>query len=415
MRIGDQIAEVYRAHHPVSKRECRERSAEFLERVRLHRRVDAFRAYPHELSGGERHRVVIAQALVCGPRLVIADEPTAGLDAALQSEILDLIAELRGELQVSFLLISHDHAMLARLCDRTLKMSAGELTPAAPESRRRIAGFTRITQLNAHSSEAPLVQVCGISKSYQKRGVLFREKSRTQILRNVNLSIPHDSTVALIGESGSGKSTLARCLAMWERPDAGEIIVGGRNLTGLSATERRQLRSQVQLVLQDSAAAFNPNLTAEQIVEEPLLIQNRGHKQSRQKRVHALLEEIGFERVMFQRKPLEFSGGQRQRLAIARALMLEPQLVIFDESTSGLDSETQRQILALLAELKRSRRLSYLLISHDLRLVRDVADSILMMQDGAVVELSQELVAIGKFPPRAASAAASSAALVESR
>jgi ABC-type glutathione transport system ATPase component len=167
MRIGEQIAEVYRAHHAISKGECRERAAEFLERVRLHRRVDAFRAYPHELSGGERHRVVIAQALVCGPRLVIADEPTAGLDAALQSEILDLIAELRGELQVSFLLISHDHAMLARLCDRTLKMSAGELTPAAPESRRRIAGFTRITQLNAHSSEAPLVQVCGISKSFR--------------------------------------------------------------------------------------------------------------------------------------------------------------------------------------------------------------------------------------------------------
>src|SRR6185437_3644476 len=400
MRVGEQIAEVFRAHHQVSNRECRERAAEFLQRVHLHKRADAFNAYPHELSGGERHRVVIAQALVCGPSLVIADEPTAGLDAALQNEILDLISELRRELRVSFLLISHDHAVLDRMCDRTLEMSAGLLTDAAVVLGRN--GRSSPPGMNAETSgpEQPLVRVSALSKSYQKRGLRFRRGPATDVLRNVDLSIPRDSTVALIGQSGSGKSTLARCLAMWEKPDAGEIELAGQDLLRLTPTELRQFRPRVQLVLQDSAAAFNPNLNAEQIVEEPLLIQNRGEKHARRKRARQLLEELGFEPAMFERKPLEFSGGQRQRLAIARALVLEPQLIIFDESTSGLDSETQRQVLALLAELKKTRRLSYLLISHDLHLVRDIADSILMMQDGTVVEGSRELLAHSTFRAR---------------
>lgn len=418
MRVGDQIAEVLRAHSRISYRECRDRAARLLERVHLDRRADAFRAYPHELSGGERHRVVIAQALACGPSLIVADEPTAGLDADLQTEILDLISELRSELSVSFLLISHDHAVLKRMSDRTMKMSAGRLTE---EPTLLVRGRHKKLALpnaldNRSGTEAPLVKISGLSKSYQKRGVLFRRKPATHVLRNLDLSIPRDSTVALIGQSGSGKSTLARCLAMWEKADAGEIVLDGQNLSHLGPAELRQFRPQIQLVLQDSAAAFNPNLTAEQIVEEPLLIQNRGNKQNRKKQAQKLLEEIGFEPAMSRRKALELSGGQRQRLAIARALILEPQLMIFDESTSGLDSETQVQILALMAELKRSRKLSYLLISHDLPLVRDVADSILMMQAGTVAESSEELLAGSKFHRCSTVAAVgSSMALVESR
>lgn len=417
MRVGEQVAEVFRAHHQVSNRECRERAAELLRRVHLHRRADVFNAYPHELSGGERHRVIIAQALVCGPSLVIADEPTAGLDAALQNEILDLISEVRRDLRVSFLLISHDHAVLDRMCDRTLKMSAGHLTDAAVVLGRNGRSSPPSPRMAEKlGSDQPLVRVSALSKSYQKRGLRFRRGPATDVLRNVELSIPYDSTVALIGQSGSGKSTLARCLAMWEKPDAGEIDLAGQDLLRLTATELRQFRPRVQLVLQDSAAAFNPNLSAEQIVEEPLLVQNRDDKHTRRKRARQLLEEIGLESAMFERKPLEFSGGQRQRLAIARALVLEPQLIIFDESTSGLDSETQQQVLALLAELKKTRRLSYLLISHDLRLVRDVADSVLMMQDGEVVEGSRELLTRGKFRARSASAAAGSGiAVVENR
>ncbi len=418
MRVGEQIAEVFRAHHQVSNRECRERAAEFLQRVHLHKRADAFNAYPHELSGGERHRVVIAQALVCGPSLVIADEPTAGLDAALQNEILDLISELRRDLRVSFLLISHDHAVLDRMCDRTLEMSAGLLTDAAVVLGRNGRSSRPLPRMNAETSgsEQPLVRVSALSKSYQTRGLRFRRGPATGVLRNVDLSIPQDSTVALIGQSGSGKSTLARCLAMWEKPDAGEIELAGQDLLRLTPTELRQFRPRVQLVLQDSAASINPNLNAEQIVEEPLLIQNRGDKHTRRERARQLLEEIGFEPAMFERKPLEFSGGQRQRLAIARAMVLEPQLIIFDESTSGLDSETQQQVLALLAELKKTRRLSYLLISHDLHLVRDIADSILMMQDGSVVEGSREMLAGSTFRARSASAATGSGiALVESQ
>jgi peptide/nickel transport system ATP-binding protein len=392
MRVGDQIAEVIRAHHKLSSTERRERVCSLLRDVRLDRRRGILEAYPHELSGGERHRVVIAQALACNPSLVIADEPTAGLDAELRLEIVDLIEQLRSKLNCSFLVISHHRDVLARIADRTLKMSAGHLREVsieslAPSSLRHCA-----TGKNSHaedsSSRWPLVSICGLSKSYRKRGVLFRSHSCAPVLHDVNLAIPCNSTLALIGPSGSGKSTLARCLALWERPDAGEIVFRGRNVVTLSASEARRLRPRIQLVLQDSAAAVNPNFIAEEIIEEPLLIQDRGTKRERRTELIRLLEEVGLREEMLTRKALEFSAGQRQRLAIARALVLSPELIIFDESTSGLDVETQQQIIALLTRLKVTRNLTYLVISHDLGLVNEIADQVAIMRHGTVISVA---------------------------
>jgi ABC-type glutathione transport system ATPase component len=204
-------------------------------------------------------------------------------------------------------------------------------------------------------------------------------------LREINLEIPCNSTLALIGPSGSGKSTLARCLALWESPDQGEIRFRGRNVVKLPSDEMRRVRPRLQLVLQDSAAAFNPNLTAEEIIEEPLLIQDRGTKAERRAEAALLLEEVGLRDEMLTRKALEFSAGQRQRLAIARALVLAPELIIFDESTSGLDAETERQTIALLTRLKVTRHLTYLVISHDLGLVGEIADHVAIMHRGTVV------------------------------
>ena len=383
MRVGDQIAEVIRAHEQLSRKECRERVWDLLRSVCLDQRPRIYQAYPHELSGGECHRIVIAQAVACRPWLVIADEPTAGLDAELKPEIIDLIAQLRTELNVSFLLISHDRKMLTRGADRTLQMSAGCLHEPRVEATHVVRSPKAVETAEDHDV-TPLVSIRGLSKTYTKRGLVFRSSPAPQALRDVDLTIPRGCALGLVGPSGSGKSTLARCLALWDVSDAGQILFRGRDITELSAAQLRRIRPQIQLVVQDSAAAFNPNLTAAEIVAEPLLIQGRS-AEYRHKEVQRLFHETGLKEAMLTRKMLEFSGGERQRLAIARALALKPELVIFDESTTGLDDATQEQILALLHDLKQSHDLTYLVISHDLQLIRRVADRVAVMREGTIV------------------------------
>lgn len=390
MRVGDQIAEVIRSHERISRSQRRQLVWKLLHSVSLESRPGIYDAYAHELSGGERHRIVIAQALACNPSLVIADEPTAGLDPELKPEIMDLIARLRTELNVSFLVISHDRKMLARIADRLLEMSAGRIRERAIPSAAIVQLQQKVFWSIEHDVElktSPLMIVRGAAKSYSKRGILFRSHSAVPALQDVNLSITRGSTLALVGPSGSGKSTLARCMALWERFDSGEILFNGNNICDLPAQEIRKIRPRIQLVLQDSAAAFNPNLTAKEIVEEPLLIQGGSTKEERRDRVIHLLQETGLDDSMLTRKALEFSGGQRQRLAIARALILNPELIIFDESTTGIDRKAQQHLLLLLEKLRRSRELTYVFISHDHELVSHIADSVATMRNGTLTSL----------------------------
>jgi ABC-type glutathione transport system ATPase component len=384
MCVGEQIAEVIRAHERISRKDCRERVWDLLRSVCLDQRPRIYEAYPHELSGGECHRIVIAQAVACRPSLVIADEPTAGLDAELKPEIIDLIARLRTELNVAFLLISHDRNMLNRVADRTLEMSAGRLHEARLEAVQIMRPPKAVQRVEDHDA-TPLIVIRGLSKSYTKRGLFFRSSPAAQAIRDVNLTIARGGTLGLVGPSGSGKSTLARCLALWDVPDAGQILFRGKDITSLSCAELRRTRPQIQLVVQDSAAAFNPNLPAQEIVEEPLLIQGRSAAEQRHKEVKRLFEETGLKEAMLTRRVFEFSGGERQRLAIARALALKPEVVVFDESTTGLDGETQQQILALLRELKHLHDLTYVVISHDLELIRQIADRVAVMRDGTII------------------------------
>ena len=383
MCVGDQIGEVLRAHISQTSVQRKDRVREMLQAVHLDP-ARFYGAYPHELSGGERHRVVLAQALVCSPSLVIADEPTAGLDPALKSEILDLIEKLRQESGAAFLLISHDRSVIERLADRRINLheqqpiSASVPVSAAKQIRAERAGVPREAK--------PLITVRNLSKWYGARGLFRRKQAEKRALDAVDLTIPFASLVGLVGPSGSGKSTFARCLALLEQPDSGEILFESKNLLNLGDKELRQHRPLFQYIAQESSEALNPRLTAYEAVEEPLSIQGTLGFDQRRQTAEEAMRQVGLDFNAGTRSCHEFSGGQKQRLLIARALTLEPRLLILDESLSGLDSETQRGILDLLLDLKHTLGITHFLISHDLELVNRHADCIAVMQNGRIVQ-----------------------------
>ena len=400
-RAGDQVAEVIRAHSGKSWRDCRREALSRLAEVRFDCAARVYAAYPHQLSGGQQQRVAIAQALACGPALLIADEPTASLDLATQLEILDLLQDLRERLGIALLVISHDSGVLARVATRVIVMERGTIVEEGeiervfnqPRNAYTRSLVTVRPSLRAVADneprpqprlEEPLVKVRGLSKRYGPRR--WRKTFSVQALTNVSLEIPAGSTVALIGESGAGKSTLAWCLLRLEPPDAGEIYFAGRDLLKMPRQEFAAIRRKIQLIFQDSAQALNPLFSAVEVVSEPLDIQRLGAKAERRARALDLMEQVGLRAAWADRSPLEFSGGERQRLAIARALTLEPDLLILDEALTGLDLPIQAEILDLLGELRAARRLTYLYISHDLNLIAQLADEVIVMHEGRIVE-----------------------------
>jgi ABC-type glutathione transport system ATPase component len=384
MRVGDQIAEVAHAH---GVRESKRQATAMLQRVGLEPKR-YYAAYPHELSGGERQRVVLAQALICKPQLVIADEPTSSLDASLKSEMLALIESLRAEFGTAFLLISHDRGVVSKIADRVIELSHPQpQTKALSSMRDNSSGVRRSRPKTA------LVSGRKVSKRYRTHSLFGFRRSETQALDCVNFKIEEGTLTGLVGPSGCGKSTLARCIALLERADSGEILLEGRNLLLSSPKEARKMRPMLQYIAQDPAAALNPRLSAAEAIEEPLLIQGIGDRKQRRKVVAELLQRVGLDPQTADRSCHEFSGGQKHRIVIARALTLQPRLLIFDESLSGLDPETQAGILALLRELRDQSGITQLLISHELELVSCVADSVAVMRDGRLVEqLSAEKI-----------------------
>jgi ABC-type glutathione transport system ATPase component len=414
MRVGDQIAEILRAHTSSSSRQCRERAHQMLDNVSLDS-ARFYRSYPHELSGGERHRVVLAQALVCQPSLVIADEPTAGLDQVVKMEILDVIAGMRREFGTAFLLISHDRSVCSRVADRIIEVpSYGQISgrtrvdtrhaASAVRSRRRFLHVQSTAPTEEARSTAPeiapsagcsdtaAISIRGLSKWYRSRGVFSSKDAEKHALDCIDLNIPTGSILALVGPSGSGKSTLARCMSLLESAEAGEIFFQGTNLLGLSRRELRRYRPRFQYIAQDPAAALNPRLSAAETIAEPMLIQGSGDASERRLRVEELMRHVGLDPEAAHRSCQQFSGGQKQRLAIARALALKPKLLIFDESLSGLDVETQKGIADLLKQLKQTLGITQLLISHDLEFVASIADQVAVMRNGRIVERTNNRV-----------------------
>lgn len=399
--IGRQVAEVFRIHQSLGGREAMAAAAAVLERVGLPASVAPATRYPHELSGGQRQRVVIAMAVALRPRLIIADEPTTALDVTTQAQVLTLLKDLATEQGSGLLLISHDLSVVGAMADRIVLMRHGRVvdeglaagffaTAHHPDARALLAASRhRPPRPPPPAGEsAPLLAVRGLVRDYRlARPRPFAPAPRLRAVDGVSLAIRAGESLGLVGESGCGKSTLARAILGLERPDAGEILLDGAPVAGLSGQALTAMRRMVQIVFQDPYGSFDPRHRAGRIVAEPLhLVPEASSTEDRDARVAAVLREVGLSPEDAGKYPHEFSGGQRQRLAVARALITRPRLVVLDEAVSALDVAVRAQILDLLADLQARLGLAYLFISHDLKVVRAVTDRIVVMKAGRIVE-----------------------------
>ena len=394
--IGWSVAEAMRIHRRGDAKARERRVLELLERVGIDDPARRAKQHPHELSGGQRQRVLIAAAVALQPELIIADEPTSALDVTVQRKILDLIDELRTELDASVLFITHDLAVAAERADSLLVLNSGRVRERGP-ARQVLSdpqdAYTRRLLSDAPSLAAPpqrrpvpsadpeFVTVSGLSHRYGSGAQAF------DAVREVSFTVARGSTHALVGESGSGKTTLGRNIAGFHSPTAGEVLIGGESVAqAVRGRRRREFRRKVQLVYQNPFGSLDPRQSIAEIVGEPL--RNFGVRDRRERRRRALteLERVALPSEIADRLPRELSGGQRQRAAIARALILQPELVVLDEAVSALDVTVQAQILSLLDSLQQELDLTYVFISHDLAVVRQIADTVSVLSAGRQVE-----------------------------
>ncbi|MFD7662326.1 dipeptide ABC transporter ATP-binding protein [Streptomyces sp. NPDC059788] len=400
--IGDQIAEVYRVHRPdVSRRAARARAVEVLERVGIADAARRARARPHEFSGGMRQRALLAMALACEPRLLIADEPTTALDVTVQAQILDLLHELRAETGMGLLLVTHDLGVVAGSVDEVLVMRGGRavehgtvgevlLAPRAPYTKELLAAVPRVDaepdqrarrRVRTEGSEdGVLLEAVGLRREFGGR------RNRTTAVDEVSLTVREGETVGLVGESGSGKTTLGRMLVRLLDPTAGTLRYRGRDIGTLGDRGLRPFRGELQMVFQDPVSSLNPRRSIGESVADPLRAAGDRDDARVVRRARELLERVGLDPEWYHRYPHEFSGGQRQRVGIARALAPGPRLLVCDEPVSALDVTTQAQVMELLGELRRELGLALVFIAHDLAVVRAVSDRVAVMRDGRIVE-----------------------------
>jgi microcin C transport system ATP-binding protein len=396
--LDRQIGEVLHLHQRLDNDAVRRRIVELLRQVGLPEAESRLKAYPHQLSGGQRQRVMIAMALANNPDLLIADEPTTALDVTVQAQILALLKDLQRTRGMSLLLISHDLGIVRKVADRVCVMTKGEIVeqgptadifarPRHPYTRHLIAAEPKGAPVAAEPDAPEMVAADDLRVWFPiKRGVLRRVVGHIKAVDGVTVRVREGHTVGVVGESGSGKTTLALGLLRLER-SKGEIRFKGARIDGLGWTELRPLRREMQVVFQDPYGSLSPRLSVGQIIEEGLLVHGgAGGYEERRRVIADALEEVGLDPATQDRYPHEFSGGQRQRIAIARAMVLKPRFVVLDEPTSALDMSVQAQIVELLRELQSRHRLAYLFISHDLKVVRALADEVIVMRAGRVVE-----------------------------
>ena len=405
--VGDQIAEALRAHLGMKGEEAQRRALEWLERVRIPEARRRLKQYPHELSGGMRQRVMIAAAMACEPELLIADEPTTALDVTVQSEVLDLMADLQRERGTALALITHDMGVVARMADRVCVMkdgafvetgSAGQVfgTPQSAYTRRLLDAIPRIdgtrsatsAQLRDPASDAPVV-VRGenVAVSFPVGGGFLRKPQILRAVDGVDLVVREGETLGVVGESGCGKSTLSRAVLNLLPATGGSVTFLGRDLTALSQEEMRKSRRDLQIVFQDPLASLDPRMTIAASIGEPLRVfRAELTRPQRDAIVAKQMERVGLPPHFINRYPHEMSGGQNQRAGIARATILGPKLVICDEAVSALDVSIRAQIIDLLIDLQRETGMAMIFISHDLAVIREISHRVMVLYLGRVVE-----------------------------
>ncbi len=386
--VGWQIVEMMTAHgRPADM--ARARALELIARVGIPEPEKAMRKYPHQFSGGQRQRLMIAMALMLKPDILIADEPTTALDVTIQAEVLALLKELQAETGMALVLITHDLGVVAELADRVVVMNKGEIVetgsvrdvyhnPRHAYTQKLIAAAPGRGEIRLLDEEAPLLlEARKLNKTY----------GNFAALKDVSLTLARGQSLAIVGESGSGKSTLARTILRLEQADGGEALWKGRDLITMNARDLLGCRREIQMVFQDPTQSLNPRMSVYQLIAEGWDIHKlMPDKSKRRGRVIELLQQVGLSPEHVDRYPHQFSGGQRQRIAIARALALEPELIICDEAVSALDVSIQAQVIALLDGLRQRLGISFLFIAHDLGVVRDFADTVIVMKAGEIVE-----------------------------
>jgi peptide/nickel transport system ATP-binding protein len=423
--VGYQIGEVLRRHMGMSKRQARARTLELLAEVGIPDPALKIDAYPSQMSGGQQQRVMIAMAIACEPRLLIADEPTTALDVTIQKQIMELIARLQKKHRMAVLFITHDLALVGEIADRVIVMRHGEVREegsaaqvfgaprdaytrallhcrpklderplrlpviddylgGAVQPEQALPQRTRGTQ----PGDEPLLVVKNLAKSFWLREGLFG-KREFQAVRDVSFTLGRGKTLGVVGESGSGKTTVGLTLLRLHRATGGSALFEGRDLLGMPERDYQAYKRRIQIIFQNPYASLNPRFTVGQILLEPMRIHRIGANDAeRVASAQMLLRRVGLPEQAFYRYPHEFSGGQRQRIAIARCLTMQPDILVCDESVSALDVSVQAQVLNLLQDLQDEYGMSYIFISHDLSVVKYIADQVMVMQQGRVVELA---------------------------
>ncbi len=395
--IGDQIGEMFSIHTELSRGAIRTKVLALLEDVRIPDPKAAARAYPHELSGGQRQRAMIAMALALDPRVLIADEPTTALDVTTQAQILTLIRDLQKRKKTAVLFITHDFGVVAEIADRVAVMQQGSIVeqgdaasvlnaPKHAYTKQLIAAVPPLISPPPRKlSDDIILTIDNVSKTYRTGGFLGRGARVTPAVRNVSLKLPRGATLGIVGESGSGKSTLARCLVRLIDPDAGAIVLEGKDWAKMTREDVRHETRHIQMVFQDPFASLNPRRKAGDLVAQGPIVHGTPPAKALAdaKELFAL---VGLDPSASERFPHEFSGGQRQRIGLARALALRPEVLVADEAVSALDVSVQAQVLQLLAGLRQRLGLSIVFITHDLRVAAQICDLVAVMKDGEVVE-----------------------------